>query len=310
MNQTLFESCLPWAICLVVAVIIARGLIWLSGAQLNLAKLRSMHRCQEGSVQSLSFVLTLPFFVMIMMLIVQASHVMIGNIVVHYAAFASVRSAVVWIPANVNLNETANRISSIQEIQTTSEGTQYRVSPSGDKFFKIQQAAALACLSLGPSRNLGYQIPPQHGPTQAALINLYQGLDSESVNNSLIPTRLTNKWAYSVANTEVDVTFWHRYGPHERFRDPPLQVRYDIRPYRDEYYQNEVGWQDHVTAQVTYNLPLLPGPVRLFAPAVRNSDGSQRIDQSGNVYIWPISASATMGVDGEKPLLTYWQEEF
>jgi hypothetical protein len=310
MNESLFEACLPWAICLIAAVVAARCLVWLSGARLRLVRLRSVHRCELGSVQSLSFVLTLPFFVMIIMLIVQASHIMIANIVVHYAAFASARSAVVWIPANVNLDETANRISAFAEIQTTSEGTQYRVYPAGPKFSKIQQAAALACLSLGPSRDLGYPLPPQYGPTQMSLINLYRGLDAESVNNSLISTRLTNKLAYTVANTNVDVTFWHRYGPHERFRDPPLQVRYGVRPYIDEYYPNEVGWQDHITATVTYNLPLLPGPVRLFAPATRTQDGSSRVDQSGNVYIWPISASSTLGNEGEKPLKVYWQEEF
>lgn len=310
MNEALFNSCWPWAVCLIAAVITARGLLGLSGAQLRLARLRSVHRCEEGTVQSLSFVLTLPFFVMIIMLIVQASHLMIANIVVHYAAFASARSSVVWIPANVNLNETANRISSIEEIQTTTEGTQYRVYPAGQKFSKIQQAAALACVSLGPSRDLGYRLPPVHTQTQSALVNLYRGLDPDSFDNTLISTRLTNKLAYTVANTSVDLTFWHRYGPHIRFRDPPLQVRYGIRPYRDEYYPNEVGWQDHVTTTVTFNLPLLPGPVRLFAPATRNADGSSRIDQTGNVYIWPISASATLGIEGEKPLMRYWQEEF
>ena len=310
MNQSIWTACLPWAICLIVAVVAARCLIGISGAKLRMTRLRSLHRCEEGSVQSLSFVLTLPFFVMIIMLIVQASHIMIANIVVQYAAFASARSAVVWIPANVNLNETANRISAISEIQTTSEGTQYRVFPAGQKFSKIQQAAALACLSLGPSRDLGYPLPAEHSQTQMSLVNLYRGLDAESVDNGLISTRLTNKLAYAVANTTVDVTFWHRYGPHDRFRDPPLQVRYDIRPYRDEYYPNEVGWQDHVTAMVTYNLPLLPGPVRLFAPQAQTSNGTGQVDQSGNVYIWPISAPATLGVEGEKPLFSYWQEEF
>jgi hypothetical protein len=142
------------------------------------------------------------------------------------------------------------------------------------------------------------------------LVNLYQGLDPDSAANGLISTRLTNKLSYSLAYTNVEVTFWHRHGPHPRFRDPPLQVRYDIRPYPEDYYANEVGWQDHLTASVTYNLPLLPGPVRLFAPATRAADGSNYTDQTGNVYIWPISAVATLGNEGEKPLSRYWQEEF
>ena len=50
-------------------------------------------------MQSLSFVLTLPVFILVMMMIVQVSQLMIGIVVVHYAAFAAARSAAVWIPA-------------------------------------------------------------------------------------------------------------------------------------------------------------------------------------------------------------------
>ena len=104
MNHSIFDACLPWAICLIVGVVAARGLLAISGARFKLVRLRSFHRSEEGSVQSLSFVLTLPFFVMILMMIVQACQIMFGNIVVHYSAFAAVRSASVWIPANVSNN--------------------------------------------------------------------------------------------------------------------------------------------------------------------------------------------------------------
>ncbi|MDB4778392.1 pilus assembly protein, partial [bacterium] len=90
-NATL--SCWPWAILLVGSVVVARLLIGASGAKLNWQRLKLINRCQEGSVQSLAFVLTLPFFVMIMMLIVQASQVMVANVAVHYSAYAAARSA-------------------------------------------------------------------------------------------------------------------------------------------------------------------------------------------------------------------------
>ena len=82
-------------------------MVRLSGLRPRLGRLRRLHRDQAGSVQSLSFVLTLPLFVMVMMLIVQVSQLMIGLIVVHYAAYAAARSAVVWIPANLPSPETA-----------------------------------------------------------------------------------------------------------------------------------------------------------------------------------------------------------
>ena len=58
-------------------------------------------------MQSLSFVLTLPVFIFIMMMIVQVSQLMIGIVVVHYAAFAAARSAAVWIPAAMPAPEVA-----------------------------------------------------------------------------------------------------------------------------------------------------------------------------------------------------------
>src|SRR5687767_11915386 len=60
-----------------------------------------LHADELGSVQSLSFVLTVPLFIMLMLLAVQITQLMIGQIVVHYAAFAAARSAAVWIPARV-----------------------------------------------------------------------------------------------------------------------------------------------------------------------------------------------------------------
>ncbi|MFT5303921.1 MAG: hypothetical protein ACI814_004743 [Mariniblastus sp.] len=317
MTPPVLASCWPWIGWVVVSVVAARLLVVLSGAKLSLARLRSIHHSQDGSVQSLSFVLTLPFFVMILMMIIQASHVMIGNIVVHYAAFASVRSASVWIPTNTSQFETTNRIGEISLLQTTGEGEQYLVYQIGDKFTKIQQAATLACTSLGPSRSLGYQLSSDGQATYFALTNHFAGLDPEANRSGLIDQRLYNKLAYSMSNTSVRLTFWHRNTLlANRYRDPPLQVRYGDPPFIDEFYPNEVGWQDELTAQVTYNLPLLPGPLRFFAPKVEGEvidateSGSPNVDSTGNTFVWPIHASATMGIEGEKPLIAFWQEEF
>ena len=79
MNQAIFTSCLPWAICLVVAVFAARVLVAISGARLDFSRIRRVHSNESGSVQSLSFVLTLPFFVMVLMLIVQVNQIMFGK---------------------------------------------------------------------------------------------------------------------------------------------------------------------------------------------------------------------------------------
>lgn len=327
MNQAILTSCFPWAICLVIAVAAVRLLISVSGAKLNLNRLRQFHSNDSGSIQSLSFVLTLPFFVMVLMLIVQVNQIMFGNIIVHYSAFAAVRSASVWIPANGDpAFETANRISSMTLINSTQEGQQYLVSPSLDgKYAEIRQAATLACMPLAPSRNLGYALGQFGDRSRIAMEKVYSGLDPQSSKNSKISDRIRNKLAYSYPNTAVQLTFWHRWRPRivrirdERveWRDPPLQPiypeSYGVSPYFDEYLENEIGWQDELTALVTFNLPLLPGPIRFFAPSggAIAADGTiSARDQSGEVFIWPLKAFATMGMEGQKPQLPYWQENF
>jgi len=301
-------SCLPWLAILLAAVFCCRVLIWAMQAKADWSQLRSVHRCESGSVQSLSFVLTLPFFVMMLMLIVQVTHIMWASVVVHYAAFAAVRSAVVWIPANAGVLETENRIGSFQVINVRGGDVQYRIWSGGMKSEKIAQAAVLATAPLGPSRNLGYQLSPAQSQTSAALATVYAGLDADSAANAMIPVRLRNKLAYGYQNTNVELTFWHRMNRFNHYQDPALQVHYEIGPDYDDFHRNEVGWQDDITATVTYQLPLLPGPVRLFSRAVRQN-GSPQTDISGRVYVFPLSASATMINEGEKALLSYWQEE-
>jgi hypothetical protein len=314
MTRDVLVACLPWIALLMAALLVARFLLRFSGARLNLKRLGSIHDCQQGSVQSLSFVLTLPLFVMVMMFIVQVSQITIGTILVHYSAFASARSAIVWVPANVG-NETENRISSFYPIGVQQENgitsTKYRLNQTGYKYDKIQQAAVLACLPLAPSRSLGYTLQGTDFETGAALVRVYQGLDSQSTANSRISDRLINKLAYTRSNTNVQVEFMHDYGYDRLNNEPPLQIYYDIPPYRDEFYMNEMGWRDHITVTVTHQMALLPGPGRLLAKPVSSSDSiSQQIgrDRGGSVYVWPITAAATLGNEGEKSLKPYWQQ--
>src|SRR5262245_59218669 len=108
--------------------------------------LQALHADQRGSVQSLSFVLTVPVFVMLMLLAVQITQLMIGLIVVQYAAFAAARSASVWIPARLEPDELENRIGERQLVGNEQSGEIFRISPGGRKYEQIRQAAALACV--------------------------------------------------------------------------------------------------------------------------------------------------------------------
>ena len=217
------------------------------------------------------------------------------------------RSAAVWIPADYGA-EGENEISRFWKIEREGADVRYRIADDFDspKYRKIHAAAVQSCFSLGPSRDLGYRLPPEYQTTRNAILSLYNGIDSEAYQNNLFETRITNKLAYSIPNTTVDLTFWHRRNEHYRFVEPQLQTQYFLRPDVYQFSDNELGWQDHLTAKVTYQLPLLPGPIRLFARHLRSADNQhQTVDETGNTYVWTLSAQATMLNEGEIPLYTY-----
>ena len=93
----MFLSIIPF----VLAIMASISILWMLATWMRISPslqiLRELHRDQCGGVQSLSFVLTVPLFIFIMLFIVQLSQITIGQIGVEYAAFAAARSAIVWI---------------------------------------------------------------------------------------------------------------------------------------------------------------------------------------------------------------------
>ena len=94
--------------------------VYFNRSRLCWARIRTLHRDEVGGVQSLSFVLTLPFLIMLMLFIVQVSQLMIGAIMVHYSAYAAARTAIVWIPAQMMEPEGCNRIGTAAHVVDTS----------------------------------------------------------------------------------------------------------------------------------------------------------------------------------------------
>ena len=86
---------------LVVSVLGAYFLVPLSLRRLQLGRLRRLHADQPGGVQSLSFVLTLPMFIMVMLLIVQVSQVDDRPDRGPLRGLRGGPGAMVWIPAEL-----------------------------------------------------------------------------------------------------------------------------------------------------------------------------------------------------------------
>jgi hypothetical protein len=320
MTRAILLACAPWLLVLIASLGVLYVLVRLSGARLELSRLRGLHADQQGSAQSLSFVLTLPLFIMVLLFIVQVSQLMIGQVVVEYAAFAGARAAAVWIPADMSLIDPRDGANCISSFSLDPAGTDqvapspngpsdggetFLVAPGSPKYTKIASAAVLACMPISPSRSLGAVLSAQDAATAAIIETAYAALAPNSTANPSTNSRIENKLAYAAANTVVEIRFCHSN------LEPPLNQQwngpYNIAPYPDEFQFNELGWQDQITVTVKHNLALLPGPGRLLARYVAGIGGQQgsATNVYSDLYTYPLVASATIGNEGEKPVIPY-----
>ena len=319
MARAILTACLPWLALLVVLILAAWVLVRFSRAQLRLGRLLKLHRDEAGSVQSLSFVLTLPLFIMIMMMIVQVSQLMIGTVVVHYAAFAAARSAAVWIPAAMAEPEGPCCISSYAvdpdapdqvtpELDPTaadygpgSGGLTYKIEPGSPKFNKIASAAILACVPISPSRDLGLQ-----APTAAQMDSVLK-----EAYGTLSPSSAHQRRHRPAAGPQAGLC----HAEHRR-ADPllPQESRAaaaDVlragRSRRVLFQRGRLAGHDHGDGELSVSLAARPGAdagaVRRRAQRDRQGGGSD--PEARRRLHLSLAGPATIGNEGEKSVVTY-----
>lgn len=330
MHRAIVEACLPWLGLLLAGGLALVVLVCLAGARLESARLVRLHRDQEGAVQSLSFVLTLPLFIMVMMFIVQVSQLMIANVVVQYAAYAAARAAIVWIPAQLG-EEAPNFMGTTV---TQGEGPASGTPSPGDappgtgvatpilaeqspKLTKIAMAAKWACVPISPSRGLGLTV-------RADLAEILDLAYRSFARNSTIPSgaisrRLKNKLAYAFAKGQAFST-WSRtasaWGTDPHGESTYVNVypyRLAVAPFtRDPVAPGEIGWQDPITVRVIHYLVLLPGPGNMLFRYV-SAGASQGMGNNfgylstpgGKVPVYRLVADATLVNEGQKSAVPY-----
>jgi hypothetical protein len=312
MLRAIVISWIPSLIALAMSFGFLILLIRFSKARFDLSRIRQIHSCQRGGVQSLAFVITFPLFLAILLLIVQISQLMIALVVVNYAAYASARSASVWGPAFIDdsyarlgedddgQNEFPPGIGPDDSVVLDMSSVE---SIDSYKYDRIWRAAVLACVPISPSRDaLNGQGAGVLGGTDIdeGLERFYPAFDQSSQTNPRIATRLDNKAAYSMLATSVRLTFEDR---NSEPREGTLTYNPIGHPIVD-YHAPEVGWQDPITVTVTHHFALLPGPGRLLDRLLVRQDGapdrvSEAIDDAGSgLYTTPLTASATMTAEG------------
>ena len=335
MNREILIACLPCFVVLCAAVLVMRLLLGLSAKSWTWSRLGEIHACQQGGVQSIAFVLTIPMFVMVILLIVQVSQLMIAQMVVHYAAFAGARAALVWLPAVIDdptseLNELVEVENRVSDFPTTTDGdyTDYYLtnSTTSTKLWKVRAAVVQALMPLCPSRNLGLRGQmPYLASLASANQSAYAVLTPSYQSNSLLATRIVNKLNYADLNTQVVVEWRDAFDP--RGRDSFNYISYNPRnhtcPDREKqsvFRENEIGWQDPIAVYVVHQFALLPGPGRLLANRVIRSDGlpdrvaarinSVSLDSSRTLYTTQIQAVVTMTCEGWKSVKPLMQPQY
>lgn len=329
MTRAAILACWPWLATLIVLVVGLRLTVRLNQTQLEWRRLAALHADQGGGSQTLSFVLTLPLFIMVMLLIVQVSQLMIGTIVVHYAAFAAARAAIVWIPANLgytpggaNVQNAENYIGTIpdpDDLEPHDGYKTYYIAPTEPRWEKVRMAAVLACMPICPSRD-GAAQSAQGDNISKAVQTVYSAMAPNSSGDSRNSQRLLNKYAYSLEHTKIgdpdhnyQIRFDHSY------RDAPLLLHTaapdpsaveSIADLWDFHPPYEIGWKDTITITVTHDLALLPGPGRLLAkfvtsPSVPQDKVAGSIAKQANVYTYPLKAQAMLSNLGERSAIPY-----
>jgi hypothetical protein len=333
MHREILPACLPCLIALAVSFAAMAGLLKLSGAQLRFARLRRIHSCEGGSVQSVAFVLTLPVFMLFVLFILQVSQLMIGTMVVHYAAFAATRSASVWLGSSVTVDtaygfapEPENWIES--PVQNTgnvlrvgsSQGPSSASAPLSRKYHQAWSAAVLGCAPICPSRDLQKAAGSANTLSPAASSwlagaqqvtrTLYGNLSPTSSTNARIPVRLDNKLDYAARNTFVEIE-WQEVA--HAGTDVDTGPTYNPRGHCTYVWQErEVGFRDPVTVWVTHRFALLPGPGRFLATVLVPASGiPDRIspivgmnpEYSEPVRFVTLTASATLVNEGIKSVM-------
>ncbi len=275
MTRAVLAACLPWLGLLAVSWLMLWLLARVNRARPEWGRLGRLHGDQVGSVQSFSFVLTLPFFLMVVLFILQISQLWITTIVVHYAAFSAARSAIVWIPSRVDpLYEPENCISHYQphpdETLPHDPPSPFGPSPGGMTYLvyygtperalwypgtgtataeptpkcrKILAAAVMALMPIGPSlRNESEPGPPQAGSWGGLLASAQRAFHALApghyATDEGINRRMARKLAYTLENTAIEIRFYHANTNSDPAGWPPADApldRWDIEPDRDEF---------------------------------------------------------------------------
>jgi len=228
------------AVCLasIVLLYLIAGALW---------RLGRGRRRADGSAgtAAIEFVLLFPIALSIVLVMIQSMLVVVGNIVVHYSAFAAARAAVVHVPEKLSYEEPRNVVAD--------------PAYSG-KFHRIRCAAVEAVKGV----SAGKQGAGGSGGSGGAIV-LEQGIDRffslyDRPSPRWVRTMLPSKYEYAWDYTEVSLQppdNGQQYGDHEDLTVSVRHMLYLSMPYARALFGKPLpgGTGDYATeATATYTL--------------------------------------------------------
>ncbi len=168
---------------------------------------------EQGGTVMLEFALVLPFAMFFILMIAQVMLLMVGNLFVHYAAFAATRAAVVQIGADYSHRggEPRNEI---------------LISETSPKYQAIHEAAAIALWPLGGEMSGGPRLGGQDVGAMLPQVYAAFGREVPGWARNVLPQRLPYALSYTrvtlmAAQTEEGsvllyaIPAQHEFGPRE-----------------------------------------------------------------------------------------------
>ena len=179
-------------LAIAVAAICAVGLaaigclLWRIGAEGRAFDMDMNRGNAQSGAAMLEFVMVLPIALMLVLLMVQSSLLMVGNLCVNYASYCAARCAAVTVPLNVSSSEGANIVASGQSAKSE----------------RIRLAAVWAMMPVScSSRDVS---PIEAAEIIDAMENLFDAYGAESPG--WISGGLENRLGYADEYTSIDLS--------------------------------------------------------------------------------------------------------
>ena len=191
-----------------VALCLLAGTIW------RLGRGRRPQRAggSEGTA-ALEFALLFPLALAIALVMVQSSQLVTHNVVAHYAAYIAARSAIVWVPENISLDEPRNYVSD---------------PDTSEKMRHIHMAAVLALCGASPGKpGAGGAGGSGQGALHRAAYERLYSYYGEPVP-AWISRRYEHMYEYALKYTQVDLARPRNGAVYGEREDLSVTVRHTL----------------------------------------------------------------------------------